>query len=249
MSGAGVLDLLDPYCEGIEETKNVCLGQLAWAVVPNIETTPQVIEGERSSNPSHSTARARWVPMGDQHFKRRVRAGLPILQFALGETEELVAYKAKLRPAIIVGTRGASLGGLEKKTPLHHDERRVAVAPIYDLRTEDDPKGFGSILATRVRYLLYPQFFPFGGWTETRSSVLSRTSFREGVVRFDRIQFLLVGQAGLHLAPVKLAKDALALMHHSLWSYLHADEHEFLKEMRGLVRESLPDEAKPPGWS
>ena len=249
MSGAGVLDLLQPFCEGIEETKKPCLGQLAWAVVPGMDVAPHVIEAERVDDRGHAAAKVRWSPMGDKHFKRRERGELPILHFKLGETEELVAYKAKLRPAIVVGVRGAALGGLEKNTPPHHEECRTALAPIYDLRTEDDPKGFGSILATRVRFLLYPQFFPFGGWTETRSTVLRRQSLREGVVRFDRIQFLHAQLAGVELMPVKLTSESMAVLHFALWAYLHADEHAKLTEIREVIREYVPAEARPKGWS
>ena len=221
------------------------LGQLGWAPTPNLQPQPFVIEAERIDPTSHSEARAKWVPLNNQHFTRRATKGLPILNLNVGETEELLGFKAKKRPVVVVGTGATLLKGLgDEAAKRHHEEDRIVLAPIYDLASEDDPYGFGSILATRVRHLLYRQYFPIGGWQETRN-IPGHSSFREGVARLDRLQFLLPNPPGLGLAPVKLAPDALMLMHGMLWVYLHAQPIDELREMQEVLAGLLPDEAKP----
>jgi hypothetical protein len=146
------------------------LGQLGWAPAPNLQPQPFVIEAERVDPASHLEARARWVPLNTQHFTRRASKGLPILNLNVGETEELLGFKAKKRPVVVVGTGATLLRGLgDEAAKRHHEEDRIVLVPVYDLASEDDPFGFGSILATRVRHLLYRQYFPIAGWQETRN--------------------------------------------------------------------------------
>src|SRR2546428_8825899 len=93
-------------------------------------------------------------------------------------------------------------------------------------------------------HLLYRQYFPIAAWQETRN-IRGGSSFREGIARFDRLQFLLPNPPGLDLAPVKLAPDALMLMHAMLWVYLHAEPIAELREMQDVLSGFLPEEAKP----
>jgi hypothetical protein len=102
-------------------------------------------------------------------------------------------------------------------------------------------------LATRVRHLLYVQFFPFARWQETRSGITGACSFDEGVVRFDGLQFLLPRAPGLELAPVKIAKKVQILIHNLLWVYLHSEPTAELIEMREFLRSVLPKAAEPSG--
>lgn len=239
----GLLQLLDPYFAPLDRVNRAYLGQVVWAPVPQLEKQPLVMEADRVDDKSHDAARARLVPLSDRHFRRREGKQLPVLSLHLGETEELLAFKAKRRPAIIVGMAATALGGLEKGTPRHHEEERFVVAPVYGLRTEEDSSGFGAVLATRVRYLLYRQFFPFAQWKERRRDVVRGTSLAEGVVRLDRLHMLMVDS--LTLLPVKLADRSMAVLHHMLWAYLHAEPHKELVEIQDAIREYLPEEARP----
>lgn len=233
------------YFQPLDRIGRPELGQMGWAPTPNLQPQPFVIEAERVDPASHSEARARWVPLNGQHFTRRASKGLPVLNLNVGETEELLGFKAKKRPVVVVGTAATLLGGLAQDArKRHHEEDRIVLAPIYDLASDDDPHGFGSVVATRVRYLLYRQYFPIAGWQETRR-IRGGSSFREGIARFDRLQFLLPNPPGLELAPVRLAPDVLMLMHAMLWVYLHAEPISELREMQEFLAGLLPDEAKP----
>ena len=65
------------------------------------------------------------------------------------------------------------------------------------------------------------------------------------VARLDRLQFVGTAPPGCCLVPVKLSRDALPLLHATAWTYLHADPNEHLTEMRDLLAETLPEEARP----
>jgi hypothetical protein len=66
-------------------------------------------------------------------FLKTIVKSLPILNLHLGETEGLLAYKAKKRPVVIVGTRATSLGGIDKEAKPHHEETRIV--GCADIRT------------------------------------------------------------------------------------------------------------------
>jgi hypothetical protein len=238
----GLTQLITPYFAPLDTVDKPRLGQIAWAPVPHLEHHPHVLEAEREDDRSHEKARARWVEVKDTHFKKRQSKGLPILSFHLGETEELLCYKAKRRPVVVVGRAASTYQGLGK-APAHHEEDRIVVAPIYGLRSEDDPNGFGEIVDVRVRHLVYKQYFPIAAWKEKRTDVVGACSVGPGIARFDRLQFLIPSQPGVRLAPVMLAKDPFRIMHYMLWEYLHAQPADELLEIKEVLRTYLPAEA------
>lgn len=244
----GVLEYFgSKFYEPLPQIKAPALGQIVWTPVPSLMQHPWVIEGQRSVDTSHAVARAKWSSMTDSHFRRRDFKDLPILYFNLGETEELIAQKAKLRPGVVVGLNATVLGGL-KNAPPHHEENRLVVAPVYDLASDDDPKGFSRVMAQRVRHLLYKQYFPIGEWRESRSpkDVPDCCSLRAGILRFDRLQFVTPSRPGCRLVPLKVADDVVALMHNMLWAYLHGTMSEPAAELRSMLIEMMPkDETSP----
>lgn len=218
------------------------VGQLVWVPVPQLDPSPNVIEAVRG-RPGHADATCRWAPMTADHFRKRDDKDLPILHLGLSETEELLAFKAKKRPAVVLGTQADILGGLVK-APSHHEEDRVVVAPVYGIANEYDRKGFSPMLARRVRHLLYKQYFPLAAWKETRTrrECPSGTSLEAGIVRFDRLQFVLPRQPGCSLVPLRVADEPLMFMHALLWCYLHAAPLQSLAEMRAFLAELMPPE-------
>ncbi len=235
------------FYEPLDRVGTPVLGQLLWIPAPQLNPHPYVIEAERTQSTSHASAQARWTTMTDKHFTRRADKALPILGLKLNETEEVIAYKAKRRPAVVVGTRATVFGHRSELDKPHHEENRIVVAPIYGVRTEDDPHGFSSVMASRVRHLLYTQYFPAAEWRESRSPAPPGSlSLEEGIIRFDRLQFASPFPPSCRLVPLRIADDAFALLQSLLWVYLHAEPSETLREMRDVFESYLPDEAKPP---
>ncbi len=229
------------------------LGQVVWIIVPHLLPTPNVIEAVRQQTTSHETARARFTMMTDKHFTRREHKELLILNLRLAETEEVVAFKAKRRPGVVVGRNATTFpvtGGTRGRRA-HHEENRCVVAPIYGVQSEEDVSGFSGIMTTRVRHLLYRQFFPAAPWTERRprKECADACSLKEGVIRLDRLQFVMPSKPSLQQVPLKIAKEPLGLLQAWLWTYLHASQHgswaEDLDALRDLFGEQLPEEATP----
>lgn len=240
----GFTQLVRPYFAPLNDVSRLQMGQFAWIPVPNLESRPHVLEAERIDERSHSAAKARWVPVGNNHFKRRRDKELPILSFHLNETEELLCYKAKKRPAIVIARFASIWGGLDKKDARpHHEEDRVVFVPIYGIRSDDDPNGFGPVMHLRVRHLVYQQYFPIDEWKERRAGVLNACSIGPGVARFDRLQFLMPDQSGVEPIPLKLSDEAFKPMRHMLWAYFGAKQEQDLIDLRQVLREYLPPEA------
>jgi len=232
------------FFEEMVPSKTISLGQLCWLPVPHLNPQPYVIEGQRIDDKSHVAAKARWVTLNDEHFTRRTGKALPILGFNLGETEELLAFKAKRRLGVVVADGAQILG--DKEAAPHHEENRIAVAPLYGLRTEEDPKGFTAVIAARTRHLLYRQFFPMQSWTEKRSPrPLDACSLEETVARFDRLQFVRPHPPGCRPIPLRVSQKAFDLLQACLWEYLGAPASKDVAELRELVAEDLPEEARP----
>lgn len=229
----------------LANAKELVLGQFVWCPAPALLPDPYVLEAERPIKTSHAIATARYTPMTDAHFKKREQKELPILNLRLGETDEIIAYKAKLRPGIVVGLGANMLGGAAVVAK-HHEENRAVVAPVYDVRTEDDPHGFSPEMSARVRHLMYKQYFPVAPYTERRlpRDVIGGVSLREGVARFDRLQFVAQKKPGCVPIPLRLSDDVLALLHAQLWTYLHAEPLQPLEEMRSVLLELAPKEIR-----
>lgn len=225
-----------------EPLKAPQLGQIVWTPVPNLDVHPNVIEAVRQGT-GHTSATARWVPLTDNHFRARDGKQLPILSFNLGETEEMIAYKAKRRPTVVVGRGATHLGGFSERPPSHHEEERLVVAPIYGIRSEGDTRGFSEAMNLRVRHLLYKQYFLFAAWRETRTGVRSGGSLEAGIIRFDRLQFVTPSAPSYRAVSLRLADDVLALMHAMLWLYLHAQPTDGLREMRDVLADLMPKNA------
>jgi len=218
------------------------LGQVVWAPALHLVTHVDVLAAQRVSSTSHGGATLKHEPHCDTHFGRRTRLDLPVLNLRLGETEELVTHKAKIRPGIVVAD-AADATSAQEKHPAHHTERRVVVAPIYDVATEDDPKGFSQVMAARVRCLVYRQFFPSGAWEETRKAPRA-CSLRAGIVRFDRLHFVTPAPPSLRLEPLRVCDEVMSLLHTALWVYLHGTPTAAFTSVRDMMLAELPPEAK-----
>ncbi|XXY54558.1 hypothetical protein WME91_25845 [Sorangium sp. So ce269] len=149
----------------------------------------------------------------------------------------------------MIANSASAHGSLGKEARPHHEERRVVVAPVYDLKCEEDPNGFGPIMATRIQFLMYSQFFPFAEWKETRNDSLSGAcSFRQGIIRFDRLQMVTPDKPSLQLAPVRLSDQVLPIMHLALRAYLQPPATQKFVELQKELLEYLPEEANVGGF-
>ncbi|WP_437996860.1 hypothetical protein WMF26_38890 [Sorangium sp. So ce185] len=245
----GFADVLsgNKFYETLASTSSApVIGQLAWTPVPHLPEQPDVIEAIRVNDSDHEVAMAKYARMTDVHFKHRPYKRYPILNINLEPTEELVAFKAKRRPCVIICANATQLGNIDRNAPSHHEERRIVAVPIYGRRSEDEPKGFGPILAVRVEHLMYRQFFPIAPWQEPRRGIDGAESLKGGIARFDRLQFVNPAPPGLRLMPLKVTDEVFRFMHAMLVMYLNGTSDPELVAAMQVLREFLPKEAEPP---
>ena len=106
-------------------------------------------------------------------------------------------------------------------------------------------------MATRVRHLMYRQYFPFGEWQERRPrrECPEGSSLTEGIMRLDRLQLVSPDPPGCQQVPLRVAEEPFKLLQAWLWSYLHASKDTpawgDLVTLRELFGDQLPAEARP----
>jgi len=119
----------------------------------------------------------------------------------------------------------------------HLQEYCLALIPIYNIEKTDHPGGFPPIMVSRIKALIYNQFFYCPGVTDI--------GVTEGVARLDRIQMILpTDRAVYDPLSIALSDDALAVLLSMLRSWFGSVEED-LNAYKDLLRETLPPEALP----
>lgn len=89
-------------------------GQICWVVVPNPDPIPRILDVRRNTAEEHEKVRFQ-LRLANQRndFKKRDRS-LPIKYLNLRSNEELLAQRAKKRPAIILSSDVEYYPGIAK---------------------------------------------------------------------------------------------------------------------------------------
>ena len=198
-----------------------------------------VIEVERADPKEAFAAKIKLRNLSERDF--RARGKLPIKSINLRQTEELIVSKANKRPAIIVWGSPIIFEDIEKLLisirKSHLQEYCLAIVPIYNVETTDHPGGFPPMMVSRIKALMYNQFF--------YCPPAEEIGLTEGIARLDRIQIILpTDRAVYEPLPMALSEDALAVLFSMLRSWFGSVEED-LNAYRELLRETLPPEALP----
>jgi hypothetical protein len=132
--------------------------------VPNLCDGWKVFDATRADQIKHDSVTG-VIRSVDSSVDYRPKPGrLPIFRLALGECEELLAIKSKLRPCLVIMTAG----GISPENLPAGPERNLGqnafrhstylVAPIFSVAQRDERKAFGPAMAARTECLVYPQF-------------------------------------------------------------------------------------------
>lgn len=175
---------------------------------------------------------------------------LPIHRLNLGETEEILVHKAKLRPAIVVSS-GVTLFEdvvklLRRTGKTHLQQNCLVVVPLYGVQTLDHPHGYPPLMAARIRGMMYRQSF----FCPAQGSPLAVDS----VARLDRLQVLLhesdtgVRSSAYIPLQVRLSDDAVGVLLAMLRQLFGATDEaeEDLKVVRELAFSTIPPDARVP---
>lgn len=239
----GITQIIDPFYVNIPATefrKSPRLGQFCWVPIVHLDGIPRLLDVERANPTEHYATKFQIRNMGENDFKKKTR--LPIKMLSLRETEELVIHKAKKRPAIILSLANTcfdDVGRVLLSLGRSHlqESNCLFLLPLYGIETEDHEGGFPSVMVSRIKALLYQQFFYF----PREKSPLRM----DCVGRLDRIQPLLYHHSVFDLKPYALSLETLSLLLASIRILFGAEEDELLKTLKELALESLPDEARP----
>lgn len=178
-------------------------GQLVHVFVPYFDQVPLTLVPEDRDDPTmHKTFRARIAPL-DVNTPAR-RSQLPIAAMPIFDKEVRAIYRAKRRPALVLGSSWPGIPDkLRQGTPKWQTAPTVLVAPYYGGDHDGKRGGWPDALMERIQKCEYPQFMadtlPIGG---TSVSIL----------RFDQMQ--PVGSHALGIAPTehRLSADARGLL-------------------------------------
>ena len=219
--------------------KEATIGQLCWMPSLHINRIPMIMEVERADPKEVYATKFRIRNLKENDYKAREK--LPIKSLSLRITEELIVSKAKKRPAIVLWGSPMIFEDIEKLLISigrpHLQEYCLAVVPVYNIETIDHAGGFPAIMVSRIKALMYNQFF--------YCPPMNDIDFSEGIARLDRIQIILpTDRAVYEPLPVALSEDALAVLLSMLRSWFGSVEED-LDAYRELLRETIPPNAMP----
>jgi hypothetical protein len=205
----------------------------------HINRIPMIMEVERADPKEVYATKFRIRNLKENDFKAREK--LPIKSLSLRITEELIVSKAKKRPAIVLWGSPMIFEDIEKLLisigKPHLQEYCLAVVPVYNIETINHAGGFPAIMVSRIKVLMYNQFF--------YCPPMNDIDFSEGIARLDRIQIILpTDRAVYEPLPVALSEDALAVLLSMLRSWFGSVEED-LDAYRELLRETIPPNAMP----
>jgi hypothetical protein len=235
--------LIDPFYKELPANtfrKEPSIGQLCWIPTLHINKIPLVMEVERADPKEAYATKFKVRNLTESDFKQRAK--LPIKSLNLRETEELIVNKAKKRPAIIICTSPTIFDDLSKVLRklgrLHLQEECLFFAPIYNIETAAHRGGFPPIMVSRIKALMYSQFF--------YCPLLRKEGLSGGIARLDRLQMLLpINRAVYDPLPISLSDDALAVLL-AMMRFLFGSAEEELIAYKEVLMDTLPPEAKPP---
>jgi len=238
----GITQLIDPFYRNLpldKFRKEPTIGQLCWTPAPHIDKIPKLLEVERADPKEVYATKFQLRELLESDFRQRAK--LPIKSLNLRETEELIVNKAKKRPAIVVWASPTIFDDMTKYLRilgrLHLQEDCLAVVPIYSIETADHIGGFPQTMVSRIKALMYSQFFYCPPHTET--------GLTGGVARLDRIQIILpTNRAVYDPLPISLSDDALAVLL-AMIRFWFGSVEEDLEAYKELLRETIPPKAMP----
>lgn len=212
-------------------------GQFCWLPVPYLSPVPMILDVERSAPTEHEEVRFFLRNANrSEDFRTRDRV-LPLKNLNLRSHEELLVHRAKKRQGIIVSPRldlyQEIARILPQKGKRHFQEDSIFIIPVYGTETRDRPTGFPPEMVSRIRCLLYRQFFYLPG----------NSQIEQGIARFDRIQ-VVIGRDPSAISPMNICLygEVFDLFVAMFLYCISGIEDEDLQTARSLVKEAYPTE-------
>lgn len=210
-------------------------GQFCYVPTPAIDPIPRILDIQRNLPEEHEEVRfeLRLANKSDD-FKKRDRS-LPIKYLNLHSNEELLAQRAKKRPAIIISSGVECFLDITKllksKGKKHHQEDCLFVIPCYNVLKETYGPGFIPEQVALIQCLMYRQFF----------FIPDSPLFSEIIARFDRIQ-VVIDRSPAAIKPMEIClTDEIFNLFLAMFLYcVSGRTDDDLDAARAIVQEALP---------
>lgn len=200
-----IQQLIQPSEWWIEDSSSVAQkGSLIFAFSPHIDQIPYTLEPIGRSDPTeHDQAEARISPLRMNAYAKRTN--LPVAGMPKHENEVYAAYRAKMRPCLVLSD---SFEVVDRKImvgkPKHYTAPTLLVAPFYGAQIRLGKRsGFSEEFISRIQRLEYPQYH----W-----DYLPHKSGEESILRLDHTQPIGAHHAAYNMAGFKLSDDALNIV-------------------------------------
>jgi len=178
-------------------------GFLVKAFLPHVDQIPMtVVPVGRQEARIHEKAIVKIAPLNIK--TPRTREDLPVAAMTLSDKEVWAAYRAKLRPCLILSkTRQIVEPEVRRNQPKRSTAQTFLVAPYYGIDQDGTRAGYNPEFVERVRHLRYPQFvwdmLPIGG-------------VKESLLRLDHLQPVGRDYNSFEKTGYKLSADALEIL-------------------------------------
>lgn len=216
------------------------VGQIVLAPVSFTDRRHHVYDIKRLDSTSHTQVKYQFRLLDDNQDFRKKPDRLPIAALSLGETEELLAIRAKKRPCLILakveGVNPNTLPeGVQRKKALNGFDNSYLLAPIYSVSTGHKETQFGPVMTARIKCMMYPEFI----YAPQNSPTLAVP----GVIRLDRA-FWTHLIACSESTTTYLSNEMMGICWTQLKIILGDQPSEEYSELRDLLLSELPGECK-----
>lgn len=152
------------------EKPSLCRGRLLWAFVPHVDQEPRTLTPEgRAQATEHERTTFKIEPL--RIGQQRSAPKLPIAGLPGVEGEVHTVYRAKRRPALVLGGESTEAvdPALTRGMSKYQTAQTVLVAPYYGITGGTKRGGFNREFVDRIRRAEYPEYvwdsLPIGGNT------------------------------------------------------------------------------------
>lgn len=206
-------------------------GRLIWAFLPYIDQKPftllPVSRGGKNGT-EHEKALFKLHPLDIKQVIRYPR--LPLAALPNRDKEVWTVYRAKRRPALIIGKSGRQVDKKFRKGKAEYQTKlTVLVAPSYGA-DESRRSGYTPELIARIQRCEYPQFI----WDIL--PIHSQT--KESIIRLDQLQPVGKSTDSIEFTNYCLTEEALGLVYEWMeWLMTgQVDEDSLFNEYREFLR-------------
>lgn len=243
--GTSVHDVLPPYAPAGKRpgtTGAPQIGQLLCTIVPETHSQPRLMDALRTDSTRHDSVSGVIRAVDPSADYRPKPTRLPVQKLKLGECEELLVVKSKVRPCVVLATAqgipDAHLPAAERGMARPSFQRpSYLVAPAYSASTPLEPHAMSVTIAARAACLVYPQlvYLPkSGGYIKN-----------ESVVRLDRA-FWTTLPPPYELYALALSTERLAIVQGQLLVLQDLDPGEKYVRLVTLLRRALDPKFETP---